>query len=101
MNVFKRIWYIITGKHARYTKLEQEVWEHDGYPNGYSPVSPTTRQLSRQIEVGEWHTLYYAKDFLGDTKYQSLSEQEVQAWIDAQWNKEIYTIDTIEIMRRK
>lgn len=97
MNVFKRIWYIITGKHARYTKLEQEVWEHDGYPTQPSQAI----QLSRPIIVSEPRTLYLAVNYLGDTQFKSYNEQEVIDWIESKWNKEVYHLESIEVVERR
>lgn len=97
MNLFKRIWYIITGKHARYCRLEKDIYEHDGYPTQPSQAI----QLSKPIIVSEPRTLYLAIDFLGDTKFKSYNEQEVITWIASQWNKEIYSLASIDVVERR
>jgi hypothetical protein len=40
---------------------------------------------------------YLAVDFLGDTKYQSMSEEETKKWISLQWNAKIYRVKTIKL----
>lgn len=41
---------------------------------------------------------YLAIDFLGDTKFMSEDESEVEAWIAEQWNKQIYTVKSMDLL---